>query len=526
MPPQERVPVHVPRDVRPWALAVLACACVVLAIAPFPVGVYQDDGIYAILGKSLATGEGYRYLHMPGAPNATHYPPGYPLLLAALWKAWPAFPQNVTLFKFANAALLGVATLLAWRFAVGRARLAPAAATLAVGLFTACAPVVLLGVMVLSEPLFMATLFPALLAAERAVATGRTRDALVAGVAGGLLSMVRTLGLLVVPATVLALAWRRRWRPAGSALAAGVATVLPWQVWVATHAHEVPPVFLGKYGSYSAWLLDAVRGEGLPWVARVAWFNLGQLAQEAATHTATALAPGWVRLCVALAVCGLIARGLRAAFPRIPASALFVSLYLAVVVAWPFAPARFLWGIWPLLGIVLALGARDLLSAVPHARSRAGARAARLATVTLVALLTAGYLRFNYQSAADGWWTRVQGSVADRARPLAEWVDARTRPDAVIASDDDVLIHLYTGRKVVPNGGFTPQEYLVPQTPDFAVHNLRTILETYRVDFVLASTEYGLYAVRGLLSAAPPELRIVTPLRMGGAFAPMPGGAE
>ena len=70
----------------PLALGVFAASCVMLAIGPWPVGVFQDDGIYAVLAKSLATGEGYRFIQMPGAPNATHYPPGYPLLLALLWK--------------------------------------------------------------------------------------------------------------------------------------------------------------------------------------------------------------------------------------------------------------------------------------------------------------------------------------------------------------------------------------------------------------------------------------------------------
>ena len=68
----------------PLFLAVLSIAVVVMSIGPFPVGVYQDDGIYTVLAKSLATGQGYRYLHIPDAPNATHYPPLYPLFLAGL----------------------------------------------------------------------------------------------------------------------------------------------------------------------------------------------------------------------------------------------------------------------------------------------------------------------------------------------------------------------------------------------------------------------------------------------------------
>ena len=69
----------------PFVLAALSIVAVVMSIEPFPVGVFQDDGIYTVLAKSLATGQGFRYLHLPNAPNATHFPPVYPFFLAGLW---------------------------------------------------------------------------------------------------------------------------------------------------------------------------------------------------------------------------------------------------------------------------------------------------------------------------------------------------------------------------------------------------------------------------------------------------------
>ncbi|MGQ0648617.1 MAG: hypothetical protein ACT4P7_13720 [Gemmatimonadaceae bacterium] len=516
------------RVLAPWLVAVAAFVAAVAGIGPWPVGVFQDDGVYAVLAKALASGEGYRFIQMPGAPNATHYPPGYPLLLAGLWKLYPSFPENVTLFKFANAVLLGIAAWFAHRFAVKRARLSPMVAVVAVGLFTACSPVVLLSVMVLSEPLFLAVLFPTLLAAERATDSGRMRDAAVAGLAGTLLAMIRTLGFLVVPATALALAWRRQWRAAVTVLAVGAAVMLPWQIWVAAHSHEVPLVFLGKYGSYSGWLADAIRTEGLPWVIKVAWFNLGRLAFETWTHTGTVLAPLAVRGLATVAVSGLLLTGMIVALPRVRATVLFVALYLGIVIAWPFAPARFLWGIWPLIGMLFALGA--------HAVIGFGARPARgvpplslvrrLVPAGYVGSVVAGYLWFNYQSLAQGWSAQVQGSVALRAKPIAEWVNANTAPDAVLSTDDDLLIYLYTGRRTIPNSAFTAQEHMVRQSPAFAVATLRTILGTYDVDYVLAGSDYGSWAVRGLSSASPPELRIVAQVGAGAVFAPVAGGGR
>ena len=510
----------------PLALAVLAAGCVVMAIGPWPVGVFQDDGIYAVLAKSLASGQGYRFLQIPGAPNAAHYPPGYPLLLAALWKLYPSFPQNVTLFKFANAVLLGVAAYAAWHLASQRARLGPLGSALATGLFTACTPVVLLSVMVLSEPLFMALLLPTLLLSERAADSGQARHAAAAGVAGGVLAMVRTLGVFTIPATALVLAWRRQWRAACVVVAAGALTMLPWQLWVTAHAHEVPAIFLGKYGSYTGWLSQAVRDEGPQWVLRVAQFNIGKLAFETWTHTGTVLLPLGVRVAATVAVIALFVTGLAVAMRRIRVTAVFVIAYLGVVVAWPFAPARFVWGIFPLVGIVLALGAQAMVARRAGAGAPRSAHAWRLAPALGVALVVVGYLKFNYQSIAEGWWTQVQGGVAMRARPMAQWVNASTRPDAVLATDDDLLIYLYTGRHTIPNAAFTAQEHLVAQRPAFAAANLRTILKTYRVDYVLATTEYSTYAVNGLVAASPPGLRLVSGLSSGGVFAPLPGALK
>ena len=64
------------------AIGVLALVVGVAVTDNYHVGVFHDDSMYVILARSLATGEGYRYLNLPGAPEATHFPPGYPALLA------------------------------------------------------------------------------------------------------------------------------------------------------------------------------------------------------------------------------------------------------------------------------------------------------------------------------------------------------------------------------------------------------------------------------------------------------------
>jgi hypothetical protein len=247
----------------PLALMVAVLLVAILSITPWPVGAYEDDAIYTLLARSLASGEGYRMINLPDAPHATHYPPGYPFVLSLLWRIWPEFPDNVVVFKFANAVLLAVGAFGLYWFA--RARLAwpvlAAAAVAAIG--TASITMLQLAGLVLSEPLFVALLFGAMLAVERSVDDDGLWFALTAGVMLGALAMVRTIGAVAIGAAFLILLLRRRPR---AALALGLASALflvPWQLWVSTYQGEVPAILAGKYGAYWPWLVEGYREGGV-----------------------------------------------------------------------------------------------------------------------------------------------------------------------------------------------------------------------------------------------------------------------
>jgi hypothetical protein len=507
----------------PLVIAALSVAAIVASIEPFPVGVFQDDGVYTVLAKSLATGQGYRYLHLPDAPNATHYPPAYPLFLAALWKLVPSFPANVTLFKFANAAFIGLSAMLAWRFARRWLKMGLWPAAISVAVFTVCAPVVLMSVMVMSEPLFLAALFPVLIAGERAARSGSTRDALVAGAAGGVLALIRTLGIVVLPATALVLLWRRRWRAAVLVCLAGVVVMLPWQLWVAAHEAEVPAVFLGKYGSYATWLMGGVREGGLEWVLTLAWFNLRLFVGGGWDTLAVNGFPVPLRFVATFVATAYFAGGWWLMLRRAPVAALMVAGYLSLVVMWPFPPQRFTFGIWPLLGLIFGLAVETIVRWRPQSRPLT---ALRWASVAVAMLLMLGYARSNYLSASRGWWTNIQSYVADRAKPAAEWVRANTPQDAVIVAEDDVLLHLYTGRRAVPIGTFTPQDHMQKQSTESATETLRQILQTYRVDYVVATTPFGARAAEGLTRTEAPELKLAGALSLGVIYQTMPRSGQ
>src|SRR5439155_1538442 len=96
------------------AVALCALAVGALALNRSLVGVFYDDGLYAVLARSLATGHGYSYLHLPGAPAAIHFPPLYPLVLTPLFALLP-LNAAVLAAKVLNLLLAASAAgLVAW----------------------------------------------------------------------------------------------------------------------------------------------------------------------------------------------------------------------------------------------------------------------------------------------------------------------------------------------------------------------------------------------------------------------------
>ena len=71
-----------------------------------------DGAGYAVLARSILAGSGYRAIDHPDAPRHAHFPPGYPLALAALWTI--TGPSNASAHAFSILCTIA-ATLLAHR---------------------------------------------------------------------------------------------------------------------------------------------------------------------------------------------------------------------------------------------------------------------------------------------------------------------------------------------------------------------------------------------------------------------------
>ena len=484
----------------PWAAAATA-GVVTLAIAmavvrPYVIGAFHDDAIYVILGRALATGAGYRYLNLPGAPHATHYPPGYPALLAVLWRMAPRFPENVLVFERANACLLAVAAVVGYSLVRRATHLSSWGAALVAIAGTAAVPSLALATVILSESLFLAVLLAALVACEAVVTANadapdrwNATGPIVAGLLCGAVGLVRTVGIVVVPAAIAVCVLRRRPRRALMLGLVATVIVLPWQLWVWQHSAELAPVLQGEYGSYGGWLTGALGRHGLGFAFRTAQQNVSGIVTMLEIQFAPRLpvAVKWLALAASavLAVAGLI-RMARTA----PVTAVFAVLYAGEVVFWPFPPFRFVWAVWFVVVLVLTAGGVEMWEWRPRARSSAGLAALRsarglvLAGACVVALGTGWY---NVLGFRGHWWNTMQESLSVKMNVPLAWLAAHPALPGVVASDQEPAFYLYAGRTGVPCNSFTPDEYIYPRDTAHDRAVLGAVLNRFPVGAVVAT---------------------------------------
>ncbi len=506
------------RAVPAWLVSVLVGAVVfgvgAMIVDGLPVGAAHDDGMYVILGKALATGQGYRWLHVPGAPPATHFPPGYPAVLALLWWLFPAFPANVIVFKLANALFMGLAASGCFWLARSRFEMSDVGAAAFAIVATLGIPTLTLSALVMSEPLFLALLMPTLLLAERVAddVSNRIRDIVALALLIGVATLVRTHGIALIGAVALVLASRRRFRMAALFMSIVIVLLLPWQIWVATHAGVVPMTMRGNYESYSAWFSSGLKAEGFALIAR----TVPQTSRDISTMFEVFAAPGMpmpVRYVALLALAALAALGARVLWQRARVSAVFLLLYCAIVIVWPFNPQRFLWCVWPLVIVLPILGARETLRWRPSSRHW---HAARIAALAASGLIACGYGVYNVRGYRHQWWSSVPRLISRNVHPLLVWVATRTPRDAVLATEAESAVYLYTGRYTVPVGTFTVDEYFGARTPAENATVIRSVVARYRPKAVVVSSGAMRDAARELVLGNPPTFVVVDTFPSGG----------
>jgi hypothetical protein len=476
------------------------------------VGVNYDDGIYALLGKALADGEGYLLTFLPMTLPGVKYPPVYPLSLAPFWSLAGSQAGALHAMKVANGLYIGLAAgLFTWL--VSSLRLLPvslAAAAAVVGFAAASMMLVTAGL--LSEPLYLVLLFAALWTADGMAEDERSWGFVVVGLLAALTMLTRTVGVAAVAAAVIGLWMRVGRRPA--LLAAGSAGVLiiPWTVYGMVNAGSVPHALVPRFGSYVQLYLANLAGS--PSAALdIFWTNFGAILQTLGGKLVPQL--GAVPQVLAGAFLVVLAvLGTRKLMRQAPATVIYPWLYLALVSVWSFPPFRFDFIVFPML---LVLAVVSWLAIAKRAANvigrRGGARWVRASLVAAGLVLVANLAVTETRALSRRVWDGAEVDKSIAGAELVDWVNANTDSSAVIAYEFDPLVALYTGRLTVPNN-YEPV-HLWYRTREPPVEPLAELLGEAGVDYVAVRGNVPLAAstIDSLLERYPGSLnlRFVTP---------------
>jgi hypothetical protein len=374
------------------------------------------------------------------------------------------------------------------------------------------APMLTLATQVMSEPLFLALVLPTLVLAERTLEAPERglRDVIGVGLLAAAATLVRTHGIALVAAIVLALGLRRRFRDAALVASVAIVLLLPWQLWVALHANVFPEPMRGNYESYLALVGDAVRGRGV-WLLAQAALRTGRDLGVLFQWIVAPLGVPLLRDVALLVLVALSALGARFVWQRTPVTTLFLALYMAIVLFWPYTPGRFVWCIWPLLVLLPAAGARALVAWAPPAAWQRFTRSGLLAAAAALAI---GYTAYNVSGYRRHSWST--GGYANFLRPLLVQVASRTPRNALIASEAEGTVYLYTGRRTVPLGSFMATDYVSPRSTHDYARAMSVVLDRYHPSALFVTTGFLRTAMRDLALSEPPRVAVVDTFPGGG----------
>lgn len=470
------------------------------------VGVNYDDGIYALLGKALADGEGYLLTFLPMTLPGVKYPPVYPLTLAPFWSIAGSQAEALQAMKFANGLYIGLAAgLFTWL--VSSLRLLPvslAAAGAVLGF--AAASMMLVSAGLLSEPLYLALLFAALWMADGIAKNSRSWGFVVVGLLVALTMLTRTVGIAAVAAAIIGLWMRVGRRPALLAAVSAGMLIVPWTVYGIVNAGSVPHALVPRYGSYVQLYLANLAGS--PSAALdIFWTNSGAILQTLGGKLVPQLGTVPQVLSGAFLIV-LSVLGTRKLMRQAPATALYPWFYLALVSVWSFPPFRFVFIVFPMLLVLAAVAWLAIAKRAATVVGRGSASWIRLSLVAAALALVANLAVTETRALGRRVWDGAELDKSIAGAELIDWVSANTDPSAVIAYEFDPLVALYTGRSAVPNN-YEPV-HLWYRTREPPVEPLAELLGETRVDYVAVRSDVPLAAgtIDSLLERYPGSLNL------------------
>jgi hypothetical protein len=462
------------------AVLVLAALVVYVLRLNGAAGMIVDDAWYVMLAKSLAEGRGYKLISSAAEPILPLYPPGFPALLSIVVRISPDFPQNVPWLKAVSiAAMLGVGLLTYVYVRAHRQLSREMAACLAFATAIVPAFVFTATSTVMSECVFTLAQLAVVVLVHRAVESPEDRQRLVFAIAAGVVTagavLIRSAAIGLVVAAMLWLLKERRWKTAGTFVAAMVICLLPWMTYTRMNA----PTAEQRAAHGGAVVYDyfdqlSMRVAGGPGHGRVTLADLpariGMNLKDVFAHDMGGIfAPIFVRtpsesgeevvsLGASLAGIGMGSAGVTmaislvwsaivlvgfvaAARRRMTVVEFLVPIAIAIILLWPFWSFRFMIPLIPFLFFYLVIGLQTLT------------RSARVARIVLLCIIGLSlYDHIGYILHARGQSEPVRGEWVGNARDVdiaIDWIRGNLGDDGVVATTNPALLYLHTGRRSI-----------------------------------------------------------------------------
>jgi len=450
------------------ALGLLVGAAALSSANKQVLGLFHDDGIYAVVGKAVAQGAGYRILSLPGAPAQTKYPFLYSYLVSALWAVDSSFPQNIWLLKSLNGALLAGIFFLAVIY-YRRYFSASAAASILFATLVCTNPIVFgFTDYLLSDLLLVLFALGALtLSAGAEQSPAQFSKLALLGAVVGLACLTRTAALpLVFAGAIYSLAARGR---RGALLFLSVVSLLvaPWFLWVASHRQQPTDSLLAYYSAYDA--AGAAGGDWLTSISRywpIIYGNSRYIWDMLDMIYLLPLLPGFGWLIALFSLLGM--------FASARGNSVFLWSFLlssvALQLCWPFHPGRYLAPLLPVLVLFMFRGMALAQSRLaPLAQENPPRRwLGKLVWCPVVVMLVlngvwlSAFLLLRDENTVRGLnGIRLPYSWAGFAESFA-WLRAHAAADAVLATAYDPMYYLYTGRRAIRPALHRPATYFYP----------------------------------------------------------------
>jgi len=268
----EPLPSPTPKPLSRWLsreiiyglLAVLLIAVVgwfyVHVVDTETLGFTHDDGVYAIAGKSLAEGKGFKLLHVIGQPGEIKYPFVYPAILALVWLVNPHFPQNLPALNYITIAFTLGACGLIYLYLRKAQKFPGWLALLVIAMTTAHFFFIYFFSSIMSEGPFLFFTMLTLLAAHWATRNGpnvKPNHLWLLVILSAITFLTRIPGVALMGATgvwfLINGQWKNALRYGAGCLALGI---MPWALWVKFQTPVVTELNYPLVNAYSNYGLE------------------------------------------------------------------------------------------------------------------------------------------------------------------------------------------------------------------------------------------------------------------------------